>query len=121
MSATPTADRPFVIVLDDETEVVEGRLGEMDAGPTWAKHRVTIEALEDDTSGHALESTSISIGLRFDADVETHAVLLELPTAAYADELRQRLLVRGAVAGALVVGVTAAQLAGTGDSTPGDD
>lgn len=115
MTATSiAADRPFTVVLDDdETSVAQGRLGRIDAGPTWAKHRVTLELDEGDTSGHALAATSVSISLHFDDDVEGHALSLDLPTAQKADEFRERLLATGIVSGALVVGVTAAQLSRT--------
>ncbi|MEO8228664.1 MAG: hypothetical protein ABI628_02760, partial [Chloroflexota bacterium] len=108
------ADQPFTIILDDdETNPAEGRLRKIDAGPTWAKHRVRVELAEDDTSGHGLDATSVSIALRFDDDVEGHALSLHFPTAQKADEFRKRLLATGIVAGALVVGVTAAQLTST--------
>ncbi|MDQ2966317.1 MAG: hypothetical protein M3R57_10760, partial [Chloroflexota bacterium] len=115
MTANPTAaDQPFTIVLDDdETNPAEGRLRKIDAGPTWAKHRVRIELAEADTSGHALDATSVSINLSFDDDVEGHALSLHFPTAEKADEFRKRLLATGIVAGALVVGVTAAQFTST--------
>jgi hypothetical protein len=112
------ADQPFTIILDDdETNPAEGRLRKIDAGPTWAKHRVRIELAEDDTSGHALDATSVSIALRFDDDVEGHALSLHFPTAQKADEFRKRLMATGIVAGALVVGVTAAQLTSTAPAT----
>jgi hypothetical protein len=112
------ADQPFTIVLDDdETNPAEGRLRKIDAGPTWAKHRVRIELADDDTSGHALDATSVSINLSFDDDVEGHALSLHFPTAQKADEFRKRLIATGIVAGALVVGVTAAQLTSTAPAT----
>jgi hypothetical protein len=119
MTANPTADdQPFTIVLDDdESNPAEGRLRKIDAGPTWAKHRVRVELAEADTSGHALDATTVSINLSFDDDVEGHALSLHFPTAAKADEFRKRLLATGIVAGALVVGVTAAQLSSTVPST----
>jgi hypothetical protein len=112
------ADQPFTIVLDDdETSVAEGRLRRIEAGPTWAKHRVAMELDEGDTSGHALDATSVSISLHFDEDVEGHALSLHFPSAEKADEFRKRLLATGIVAGALVVGVTAAQLSSTVPAT----
>jgi hypothetical protein len=112
MTTNPTAaDQPFTIVLDDdETNVAEGRLRKIEAGPTWVKHRVTMALDEGDTTGHSLDATSVSISLHFDDDVEGHALSLHFPTAKKADEFRKRLLATGIVAGALVVGVTAAQL-----------
>ena len=123
MTARSTdADQPFTIVLDDdEMSVAEGRLRKIDAGPTWAKHRVTIELDEGDTSGHALDASSVSISLHFDDDVEGHALSLHFPTAQKADEFRKRLLATGIVAGALVVGVTAAQLSSTAPATSTTD
>lgn len=119
MTARSTdADQPFTIVLDDdEMSVAEGRLRKIDAGPTWAKHRVTIALDEGDTSGHALDASSVSISLHFDDDVEGHALSLHFPTAQKADEFRKRLLATGIVAAALVVGVTAAQLSSTAPLT----
>ncbi|MGZ8528232.1 MAG: hypothetical protein ACXWWR_05500 [Candidatus Limnocylindrales bacterium] len=119
MTANPTdADQAFTIVLDDdETNPAEGRLRKIDAGPTWAKHRVRVELAEDDTSGHSLGATSVSINLSFDDDVEGHALSLHFPTAQKADEFRKRLLATGIVAGALVVGVTAAQFTSTAPAT----
>jgi hypothetical protein len=117
-AASTAADQPFTVVLDDdETSVAEGLLRRVDAGPTWAKHRVTLELDEGDTSGHALDATSVSISLHFDDDVEGHALSLRFPTAQKANDFRKRLLATGIVAGALVVGVTAAQLSGTVPAT----
>lgn len=113
MTAKPTAsDQPFTVVLDDdESTVAEGRLRDIDAGPTWAKNRVRISLDDrDDTSGHALDATTVAVTLAFDDDVEGHALSLHFPTAEKADEFRKRLIATGVVAGALVVGVTAAQL-----------
>ena len=113
MTAKPTAaDQPFTVVLDDdETTVAEGRLRDIDAGPTWAKNRVRISLDDrDDTSGHAIDATAVAVTLAFDDDVEGHAQSLHIPTAEKADEFRKRLIATGVVAGALVVGVTAAQL-----------
>jgi hypothetical protein len=108
---TKAAEQPFTIVLDDDdSAVAEGRLRDLDAGPTWAKNRVQISLDEGDTSGHALDATAVSVNLRFDDDVEGHALSLHFPTAEKADEFRKRLIATGVVAGALVVGVTAAQL-----------
>ena len=110
---TPS-EQPFTIILDDdEANVAEGKLPGADAGPTWAKHRVTVELDEGDTSGHSMDAKAVSITLHFDDDVEGHALSLQFPSAAKADEFRKRLLVTGVVAGALVVGVTAAQFSGT--------
>ncbi len=110
MTATSTAtDRPFTVVFDDETRV-EGKLRRVDAGPTWAKHRVSIVLDEADTTGHAFEPTAVAISLRFDDDVEGHALSLHFPTPQEADAFRRRLVATGILAGALVVGVTAAQL-----------
>ena len=119
MTAKSTAaDQPFTIVLDDdESSVAEGRLRRIEAGPTWAKHRVTLELDEGDTSGHALDAAAVSITLHFDDDVEGHALSLHFPSAQKADEFRRRVLATGIVAGALVVGVTAAQLSGTAPAT----
>jgi len=117
MTAQSAAEQPFSIVLDDdETTVAEGRLRELDAGPTWAKHRVSLKLDDADTSGHAM-ATAVAVTLTFDDDVEGHALSLHFPTADKADEFRKRLLATGVVAGALVVGVTAAQLAATAPST----
>lgn len=113
MTAKPNAaDQPFTVVLDDdESTVAEGRLRDIDAGPTWAKNRVRISLDDrDDTSGHALDATTVAVTLAFDDDVEGHALSLHFPTAEKADEFRKRLIATGVVAGALVVGVTAAQL-----------
>ena len=105
------AEQPFTIVLDDDdSTVAEGKLRDLDAGPTWAKNRVRISLDEADTSGHALDAAAVSVSLRFDDDVEGHALSLHFPTAEKADEFRKRLIATGVVAGALVVGVTAAQL-----------
>jgi hypothetical protein len=113
MSAkTPAADQPFTVILDDDdSTVAEGRLRDIDAGPTWAKSKVVI-SIDDssDTSGHALDATAVAVSLRFDDDVEGHALSLHFPTAEKAEEFRKRLIATGVVAGALVVGVTAAQL-----------
>ncbi len=113
MTAKPNAaDQPFTVVLDDdESTVAEGRLRDIDAGPTWAKNRVRISLDDrDDTSGHAIDATTVAVTLAFDDDVEGHALSLHFPTAEKADEFRKRLIATGVVAGALVVGVTAAQL-----------
>ena len=116
-ATTSAAEQPFSIVLDDdETTVAEGRLRDMDAGPTWAKHRVTIRPNEGDTSGHAA-GTSVSISLSFDDDVEGHALSLHFPSPEKAEEFRKRLVATGVVAGALVVGVTAAQLSASAPTT----
>ena len=110
----PAAEQPFTIVLDDdESTVAEGRLRDLDAGPTWAKNRVRITLDEGDTSGHSLDAAAVSVSLRFDDDVEGHALSLHFPTAEKADEFRKRLVATGVVAGALIVGVTAAQLSTT--------
>ena len=109
-ASTPAAEQPFSIVLDDdETTVAEGRLRDLDAGPTWAKHRVTMRLDEGDTSGH-VAGTAVAISLSFDDDVEGHALSLHFPSPEKAEEFRKRLVATGVVAGALVVGVTAAQL-----------
>ncbi len=109
-----SSEQPFTIILDDdEANVAQGTLPGADAGPTWAKHRVTVELDEGDTSGHSMDAKAVSITLHFDDDVEGHALSLQFPTAAKADEFRKRLLATGVVAGALVVGVTAAQFSGT--------
>ena len=83
MTAKPTAaDQPFTVVLDDdETTVAEGRLRDIDAGPTWAKHRVRI-SLDDATTRAATRSTrtTVAITLRFDDDVEGHALSLHFPS-----------------------------------------
>jgi hypothetical protein len=106
-------DRPFTVVLDDDS-LVEGRLGRVDAGPTWAKHRVSIELdradLDADTSGHLFDPCRLGINLRFDDDAETHPLGLRFPTPWSADAFRTRLLHDGALAGALVAGVTTEQL-----------
>ena len=108
---TPAADQPFTVILDDdESTVAEGRLRDLDAGPTWAKNAIRISLDESDTSGHALDAKAVAVNLRFDDDVEGHALSLHFPTAEKADEFRKRLIATGVVAGALVVGVTAAQL-----------
>ena len=112
MSAKTPAEQPFTVILDDDdSTVAEGRLRDIDAGPTWAKSKVVI-TIDDssDTSGHALDATAVPVSLRFDDDVEGHALSLHFPTAEKADEFRKRLIATGVVAGALVVGVTAAQL-----------
>jgi len=110
MTENPIAtDRPFTVVFDDET-LVEGKLRRVDAGPTWAKHRVSIVLDDADTSGHAFDPTSLAISLRFDDDVEGHALSLHFPSPQQADAFRRRLIATGVLAGALVVGVTAAQL-----------
>jgi hypothetical protein len=112
MTAKTPADQPFTVILDDDdSTVAEGRLRDIDAGPTWAKSQVVI-SIDDssDTSGHALDATAVAVSLRFDDDVEGHALSLHFPTAEKADEFRKRLIATGVVAGALVVGVTAAQL-----------
>ena len=117
MTASTSAEQPFSIVLDDDdTTVAEGRLRDMDAGPTWAKHRVTIRLDESDTSGHAA-ATAVSISLSFDDDVEGHALSLHFPSPEKAEEFRKRLVATGVVAGALVVGVTAAQLSASTPTT----
>ena len=114
---TPAAEQPFSIVLDDdETTVAEGRLRDLDAGPTWAKHRVTIRLDDSDTSGHAA-ATAVSISLSFDDDVEGHALSLHFPSPEKAEQFRKRLVATGVVAGALVVGVTAAQLSASAPTT----
>jgi hypothetical protein len=119
MNATTTsADQTFTIVLDEDHELMaEGRLRRADAGPTWAKHRVKIVLDEGDTSGHSAGSTDLSISLRFEDDVAGHALSLHFPNAQKADEFRKRLLAGGIVAGALVVGVTAAQLSASVPAT----
>jgi hypothetical protein len=117
MTASTSAEQPFSVVLDDdETTVAEGRLRDMDAGPTWAKHRVTIRLDESDTSGHAA-STAVAISLSFDDDVEGHALSLHFPSPEKAEQFRNRLVATGIVAGALVVGVTAAQLSASAPTT----
>jgi hypothetical protein len=114
---TPS-EQPFTIILDDDdANVAEGKLPGADAGPTWAKHRVTVQLDEGDTAGHSIDASSVSITLHFDDDVEGHALSLHFPDARKADEFRRRLLATGVVAGALVVGVTAAQLSGTMTAT----
>jgi len=112
MTANPTAaDQPFTIVLDeDESLVAEGRLRESDAGPTWAKHRVTVQLDDADTSGHSLDASIVAISLRFDDEVEGHALSLHFPNAEKAEQFRRRAVATGVLAGALIVGVTAAQL-----------
>ncbi len=110
-SKTSAAEQPFTVILDDDdSNVAEGRLRDLDAGPTWAKNSVRITLDESDTSGHALDAKAVAVSLRFDDDVEGHALSLHFPTAEKADEFRKRLIATGVVAGALVVGVTAAQL-----------
>jgi hypothetical protein len=117
MTASTSAEQPFSIVLDDdETTVAEGRLRDVDAGPTWAKHRVTIRLDDADTSGHAA-ATAVAISLSFDDDVEGHALSLHFPSPEKAEEFRKRLVATGVVAGALVVGVTAAQLSASAPTT----
>jgi hypothetical protein len=113
---TPAPDQPFSVVLDDDqTTVAEGRWRNTDAGPTWAKHRVTIrlDETDADTRGHAYDPTSVAISLSFDDDAEGHALSLRFPSAEKADEFRKRLLATGALAAALIVGVTAAQITST--------
>ncbi len=119
MNATTTnADQTFTIILDDDHELMaEGRLRRADAGPTWAKHRVKIVLDEGDTSGHSAGATELSINLSFEDDVAGHALSLHFPNAQKADEFRKRLLAGGIVAGALVVGVTAAQLSASVPAT----
>jgi hypothetical protein len=119
MTAQPAADdQPFSIVLDDdEGTTAEGRWRPVDAGPTWAKHRVTLRIDDADTSGHAHDPLSVSISLYLEDDVEGHALSLRFPSAEKADEFRRRLVATGIVAGALIVGVTTAQLAAT--ASPG--
>ena len=110
-ATTSAADQTFTVILDEDEELIaEGRLRRIEAGPTWAKHRVKIELDEGDTSGHSGGQTDVSISLLFEDDVEGHALSLHFPTPAKADEFRRRVLLSGMVAGALVVGVTAAQL-----------
>ncbi len=94
MSAT--IDKPFSVVLEDET-VVEGSLRKVDAGPDWAKHRVTIELDDDDTSGHALDALAVAVRVRFENDVEAHALSLHFPTAAKAEEFKRRIVATGVV------------------------
>ena len=112
MTAKPTpADQPFTIVLDDdESLVAEGRLRGSDAGPTWAKHRVSIVLDDADTEGHAFDAKTVAINLRFDDDVEGHALSLHFPSPEKAEQFRRRAIATGVLAGALIVGVTAAQL-----------
>ncbi len=107
---TAITEQPFSVILDEDDDVVEGKLRGIDAGPTWAKHRVVIELDDADTSGHAFDRTSIAISLHFDDDVEGHALSLHFPSAGQAEAFRRRMIATGALAGALVVGVTAAQL-----------
>jgi hypothetical protein len=117
MTASTSAEQPFSIVMDDDdATVAEGRLRDMDAGPTWAKHRVTIRLDEGDTSGHGA-ATAVAISLSFDDDVEGHALSLHFPSPEKAEEFRKRLVATGVVAGALVVGVTAAQLSASTPTT----
>jgi len=80
------------------------------ADPTWAKHRVRIVLDEGDTSGHWAAQSDLTVSLLFEDDVEGHALSLHFPSAQKADEFRKRLLAGGIVAGALIVGVSAAQL-----------
>jgi len=119
MTATSSAaDQTFTVVVDDdEALMAEGRIRRIDAGPTWAKHSVRIVLDEDqDTSGHA-SASDLAVSLRFEDDVEGHALSLHFPNAQKADEFRKRLLAGGVVAGALIVGVTAAQLSAGAPTT----
>ena len=119
MTATSTAaDQTFTVVIDDdEALMAEGRIRRIDAGPTWAKHRVRIVLDEDqDTSGHA-SASDLTVSLRFEDDVEGHALSLHFPNAQKADEFRKRLLAGGVVAGAIIFGVTAAQLSAGAPAT----
>jgi len=112
MTATTTpAEQTFTVILDDDEELMaEGRIRRIDAGPTWAKHRVRIVLDEGDTSGHWAAQSDLTVSLLFEDDVEGHALSLHFPSAQKADEFRKRLLAGGIVAGALIVGVSAAQL-----------
>jgi len=115
LTARPiTMDRPFTIVLDDD-RLVEGLLRRIDAGPTWAKHRVSIALDQSDTRGHMFDPTGLAIDLRFDDDRDTHPLNLSFPTPRSADEFRLQLLATGTIDGSLVVGVTAAQWSRTID------
>lgn len=116
-AAQAAGDQPFAIVVDDEGTTVEGRWRAIDAGPTWAKHRVAIRLDEQDTSGHIQDALSIPISLSFEDEVEGYALSLRFPDADKADQFRMRLIATGVVAGGLVVGVTAAQLSSTIPST----
>ena len=117
MTASTSAEQPFSIVMDDDdATVAEGRLRDMDAGPTWAKHRVTIRLDEGDTSGHGA-ATAVAISHSLDDDVEGHALSHHIPSPEKAEEFRKRLVATGVVAGALVVGVTAAQLSASTPTT----
>ncbi len=110
-ASTNAAEQTFTVILDDDEELMaEGRLRRIDAGPTWAKHRVRVVLDEGDTSGHLAGGTDLTVSLRFEDDVEGHALSLHFPNAQKADEFRKRLMVGGVVAGALIVGVSAAQL-----------
>ena len=91
MTAKPTAaDQPFTVVLDDdETTVAEGRLRDIDAGPTWAKNRVRISLDDrDDTSGHAIDATAVAVTPALRDDVESPALSLHVPTAEKAASRR---------------------------------
>ena len=113
MTAKPIGSRPAVHRRPRRRRVDRGR------GPT-ARHRRRTDLGEEPRpdqprrarrhSGHALDATTVAVTLAFDDDVEGHALSLHFPTAEKADEFRKRLIATGVVAGALVVGVTAAQL-----------
>lgn len=107
-------DEPFSVILDDDT-IADGVIRQIDAGPQWAKHRVTIELDDgDDTSGHGFgEPNTVAVKVRFENDVEAHSLSLHFPTAAGAEDFKKRVIAAGFVAAALVAGVTAAQLTAT--------
>ena len=114
------AEQPFTVVLDDdETTVAEGRLRDLDAGPTWAKHRVTDHASTRATRA-ATPRRHRGRGQpplrRRRRGPRSQPPLPEPPRRP--SEFRKRLVATGVVAGALVVGVTAAQLSASAPTTP---
>ena len=108
----------FTIRLDDGS-LAEARTWDPESAKTFTKlvedpgygRDLRIRAMEPpDTSGHAMADT-ITVSVRQEDDLEGHTMTLRFPSADEARRFQKRLIITGALAASLVVGVAGAELA----------
>jgi hypothetical protein len=109
----------FPIRLDDGS-IAEARTWDPESAKTFRKliedptygRELRVRAVEPpDTMGHALAEDTITVIVRQEDDLEGHTMSLHFPSAEDAKRFQKRLIISGALAASLVVGVGGAQLA----------
>jgi hypothetical protein len=84
--------------------------------PTYGRDLRIRAAEPADTSGHEMAADTITVSVRQEDDLEGHTMTLRFPTVDEAKRFQKRLIISGALAASLVVGVAGAQLATQGQA-----